>query len=112
MPFDIACPACGEDQDLAGVRSGDTILLTCERCGQQWERDPSPRCDRCGGADLQAVVQAIVEKGRGTQLSVVGTRVVHLCRRCDQERLERYNRNRPNPLMPDELPTVGPDERL
>jgi hypothetical protein len=55
------------------------------------------------------VVQAIVEKGRGTQLSVVGTRVVYLCRACDATVLERYNRNRPNPLMPDELPTTNPE---
>jgi hypothetical protein len=50
---------------------------------------------------------AIVEKGRGTQLSVVGTRTVFLCSTCDAETLDRYHRNRPNPLMPDELPTVG-----
>jgi len=49
---------------------------------------------------------AIVEKGRGTQLSVVGTRTVYLCSMCDAETLERYHRNRPNPLMPNELPTV------
>jgi hypothetical protein len=50
---------------------------------------------------------AIVEKGRGTQLSVVGTRIVHLCSSCDADTLDRYHRNRPNPLMPDDLPTVG-----
>lgn len=49
---------------------------------------------------------AIVEKGRGTQLSVVGTRSVHLCVSCDAETLERWQRNRPNPLMPDTLPTL------
>lgn len=55
-------------------------------------------------------MQAIVEKSRGTQLSVVGTKIVHLCRACDEAVLERYNRNRPNPLMPSELPTVNPGE--
>ena len=89
---------------MVGSRLEDVIQLRCETCGQSWKRDPSPRCGSCGGDDLQAVVQAIVEKGRGTQLSVVGTRIVHLCRSCDQKTLERYNRNRPNPLMPDELP--------
>jgi hypothetical protein len=58
---------------------------------------------------MQAVPLAIVEKGRGTQLSVVGTRVVHLCSSCDVEALDRYHRNLPNPLMPDELPTVDPE---
>lgn len=108
----VACPSCGEDERLAGSRFGEVIQLVCEACGQSWERDPSPRCRSCGGNDLQAVVQAIVEKGRGTQLSVVGTRVVHLCRSCDEAVLDRYNRNRPNPLMPDELPTIDPGDRM
>jgi len=56
---------------------------------------------------MQAVPLAIVEKSRGTQLSVVGTRPVLLCTICDAATLERYHRNRPNPLMPDELPTIG-----
>ena len=55
---------------------------------------------------MQSVPLAIVEKGRGTQLSVVGTRIVQLCSTCDVETLDRYHRNRPNPLMPDDLPTV------
>ena len=54
---------------------------------------------------------AIVEKGRGTQLSVVGTRTIHLCPRCDSAQLARWHANRPNPLMPEELPTVQPDGR-
>lgn len=58
---------------------------------------------------MQAVPLAIVEKGRGTQLSVVGTRIVHLCSTCDVETLDRYHRNRPNPLMPDDLPTLDPE---
>ena len=32
-------------------------------------------------------------------------RIVYLCSACDAEALLRYHRNRPNPLMPDELPT-------
>lgn len=59
---------------------------------------------------MQAVVLAVVERSRGTQLSVVGSRVVHLCSTCDDATLARYHRNRPNPLMPDELPTVGPEQ--
>lgn len=108
MSIEVTCPRCGESERLTGERSGDVIRLRCEACETLWERDPSPRCRSCEGDDLQPVVQAIVEKGRGTQLSVVGTRIVHLCRSCDPEVLERYNRNRPNPLMPDELPTTNP----
>ncbi len=61
---------------------------------------------------MQAVPLAIVEKGRGTQLSVVGVRSINLCSTCDAGQLRQYHDNRPNPLMPSELPTVGPDERL
>ncbi len=104
----LSCPDCGESDDLAGVRDGDRIIVTCGTCGVSWERDPAPRCPVCGGSDLQGVPLAIVERSRGTQLSVVGTRTVNLCSVCDADALDRYHRNRPNPLMPNELPTVGP----
>lgn len=105
------CPSCGENERLTGSRVGEVIQLVCEACGESWDRDPSPSCRNCGGQDLQPVAQAVVEKGRGTQLSVVGTKVVHLCRSCDQAVLDHYNRHRPNPLMPDELPTTNPSDR-
>lgn len=103
--MDIACPLCGEDEDLAGVRNGDVIDLTCVACGHAWPRDLAVRCPECGGDDIQTVPLAIVEKSRGTQLSIVGTRPVDLCSVCDAEKLARFHANRPNPLMPDELPT-------
>jgi len=99
------CPACGERENLGGRRHGEIIRLRCHACGAQWDRDPNPTCRHCGGADMQAVPKAIVEKSRGTQLSVVGTRTIHLCSTCDAETLRAYHRNRPNPLMPDQLPT-------
>ena len=104
---DIRCPNCGEQELLAGRRDGDLILLVCERCNHAWERDPSPACPTCGNRELRAVPLAILEKARGTQLSVIGTRTIHLCPNCNAETLERWHRNRPNPLMPDELPTIG-----
>jgi hypothetical protein len=103
--MEIACPTCGEADDLSGVRAGDVIEMTCRRCGHEWRRDLAPRCPQCGGDSLRTVPLAILEKGRGTQLSVVGTRPVRLCVRCDAAALERWQRNRPNPLMPGELPT-------
>lgn len=106
--MNLSCPDCGEIDDLAGIRDGDRITVTCNACGRSWERDLTRRCPICGSDDLQDVPLAIVEKGRGTQLSVVGTRSVHLCSVCDAETLDRYHRNRPNPLMPDELPTIDP----
>ena len=47
----------------------DEIRLRCEACGHEWSRSLLPTCARCGGTDLQTVPLAIVEKGRGTQLS-------------------------------------------
>lgn len=107
----IAC-VCGETNALQGERLDGSIHLTCGICEHEWTRDLSARCDRCGGTDLQTVPLAIIEKGRGTQLSVVGVRSVDLCSACDAGQLRQYHDNRPNPLMPTELPTVGPDERL
>ena len=103
--MDIACPLCGEAEDLSGERRDQIIDLTCGLCGHAWPRDLTARCEVCGGDDIQTVPLAIVEKSRGTQLSIVGTRPVDLCSVCDAEKLAQFHRNRPNPLMPDELPT-------
>lgn len=105
--MNVACPACGEAEDLRGERSGDVITLQCVACGHVWPRDLVPRCETCGGEDVEAVPLAILEKGRGTQLSIIGTRTIHLCYSCDAAALATFHKNRPNPLMPDELPTVG-----
>lgn len=109
MALEITCPVCGEEEDLAGIRRVDHIESTCGRCGQVWDRSLTPMCHRCGGSDLQDVPLAIIEKSRGTQLSVVGIRVVHLCSECDAEDLAHWQRNRPNPLFPRDLPTVDPE---
>lgn len=106
MALEISCPICGEAEQLTGARSGDHITITCGGCGQEWDRPTKPTCPQCGGADLQPVPLAIVEKSRGTQLSVVGIRIVHLCNGCDASDIARWQRNRPNPLLPEELPTV------
>lgn len=109
--IDVGCPNCEESADLRGRRGTGVIFMTCGRCGANWERSLQPTCARCEGTDMQAVPLAIVEKSRGTQLSVVGTRTVHLCSVCDASTLADYHRNRPNPLMPDQLPTVTPEGR-
>jgi hypothetical protein len=110
MAIRIECPECGESEDLAGVRSAESIALTCHACGKMWDRSLQKTCDRCGSADIQTVPLAIVERSRGTQLSVLGTRPVDLCSHCDRTKLAKYHANRPNPLMPDSLPTVGEEQ--
>lgn len=105
MSLEISCPVCGESEELSGTRNGEQIDLRCESCGQRWARATSPTCPRCRGVDLAEVPHAIVEKGRGTQLSVVAIRVVPMCWACDVDEIRRWQANRPNPLMPAEMPT-------
>jgi hypothetical protein len=107
MAIDITCPDCEESENLVGSRSAESIRMRCENCGAEWNRTLAKKCATCGGDDLQTVPLAIVEKSRGTQLSVVGTRPVHLCSVCDADVLRHYHDHRPNPLMPTDLPTVG-----
>jgi len=102
----IRCPYCAETSDLAGRRRGDSIEVRCGACGERWSRDLQPRCSECDGTDMQPAVMAMVEKSRGTQLSVVGTRIIHLCSDCDASALAKFHRNRPNPLMPRDLPNL------
>lgn len=106
MTIDIRCPACGETDELRGERRGDVIALVCEVCDAEWARDPAarPDCGRCGGNDLREAVQAVVEKSRGTQLSIQSFRQVWLCPSCDADRYDRYKISN-RPLPPDELPT-------
>lgn len=105
--MDFECPNCGEDESLRGLRRPAEILLFCEKCNYKWKRDLDPVCKRCNGSDMQQVPLAILEKGRGTQLSVVGTRLIYLCSECDAETLRTYHGNRPNPLMPTDIPNAG-----
>lgn len=103
---ELQCPACGETEELIGKPRNDLIEVECQLCSQRWERDPNaiPNCDRCGGTDMEGAVKAIVEKSRGSQLSIVATQVVYLCRVCDDKVLASYLVGR-SPLMPDQLPT-------
>ena len=106
----LACPSCGESERLEGHDVDTGIEVECRTCGFAWVRDPSPACARCGLRDLFSAVAAIVEKGRGTQLSIVGSRVIHLCEECDAATIAYYLRTRPNPLMPDQLPNSPGEE--
>ena len=99
----IACTRCGEDENLDGERDGETIVITCASCGLVWDRDLTPSCGTCGSTDVRPAFQAIVDKSRGTQLSIQSMRLVYLCPHCEPERLADYLQSK-SPLSPDELP--------
>lgn len=106
MAADISCPGCGETDELRGERRDHLIALVCEVCDAEWVRDPTarPDCERCGGTDMREAVQAVVEKSRGTQLSIQSFRQLWLCPSCDAQVYDKYKiTNRP--LPPDVLPT-------
>lgn len=102
---DLSCPECGETEELSGTRSGDSIDVRCETCHHEWTRDLSPRCPSCGADELEEAVKAVLEKSRGSQLSIVGTQTVYLCKRCDADLVASYRTSR-SPLMPDDLPAT------
>lgn len=107
MARDVVCPLCGEDDDLSGERHAEEITVTCGSCGQSWSRSLTWKCPTCGGEDLVTVPTAILERSRGTQLSVVGIRMVPMCATCDRDDIERWQRHLPRPFMPTDLPTIG-----
>jgi len=84
MALEIVCPQCGGDDDLRGAPLDDgTIRLTCDACRIEWVRDPRPRCPNCGGDDLYHRPRVIVEKSRGTQMSIQGVHVEYGCHACE-----------------------------
>ncbi|MCP5027821.1 MAG: hydrogenase maturation nickel metallochaperone HypA [Actinomycetia bacterium] len=101
---DLVCASCGEEENLRGERVDELITITCEECGLVWDRDLTPRCPTCGRDDVRVAFQAIVEKSRGTQLSIQSMKLVYLCPDCDPELLARWIESN-SPLPPDELPT-------
>ena len=104
---EVVCPNCGEDENLRGdsKESGNTekVKVTCETCQIEWERDITPKCSSCSSGDLRAAVRSIVDKSRGTQLSIQSLSVVYLCPNCDSEELNAWNQSN-TPLPPHELP--------
>ncbi len=105
---DLTCANCGEDDDLLGERDGEVITITCQACGLVWDRDLAPSCGTCGSTDVRPAFQAILDKSRGTQLSIQSMRLVHLCPTCDPEKLEAYLHSN-TPIPPDELPVTPRD---
>lgn len=77
----ISCPSCGEGARLRGERRGETIVVRCEACGQEWARDPE-MCPSCGKRALSDQREPLIQKARGTQQSIIGFRIVKECYSC------------------------------
>jgi Zn ribbon nucleic-acid-binding protein len=104
---DVRCPSCGEQEELSGRRTDGEILLTCHTCGYDGPRVAQRRCETCGGGDVVERPKALVERSRGTQLSVVGYTTTVLCRVCDADELAAALAHG-GAVLPKELPTVDP----
>jgi hypothetical protein len=102
MPL-VSCPHCDEDENLEGANVDGTITITCGGCGAVWDRDMTPKCATCGRTDVREALQAILDKSRGTQLSIQSMKVVWLCPECDADTLRRYLDSN-TPLPPDRMP--------
>lgn len=101
MAVAIVCPECGTDDHLRGTKQADdTIELTCAACDVTWVRDPSPSCPKCGGRDMEASPRLLVEKSRGSQMSIQGIQREFLCRLCDLDQILA----RRDGYLPDRLP--------
>jgi Zn finger protein HypA/HybF involved in hydrogenase expression len=84
VALEIICPRCESDESLRGRPLDDGLIeLTCDACTISWKRDPRPTCPKCGGDDLYHLPQVILEKSRGTQMSVQGIHVEYGCWACD-----------------------------
>jgi hypothetical protein len=82
MPI-VACPTCGEDEELTGQRSGEAILLSCGRCGHAWDRDTRLVCGLCGGQDIEGIPTSTLEEaGRAGVRTPSGIRLVYYCWSC------------------------------
>jgi len=102
---DIVCPCCGEAEHLQGQRLDELIRITCENCGSTWDRDPRQSCGRCRSTDMYPAPVAVIEKSRGSQLSIVSTTTEYLCWHCDRDLIDNQ-RQSGTALMPDQLPTL------
>jgi hypothetical protein len=96
----VACPQCGEDEELAGERDGETIILTCGSCGTAWDRDTRLVCLLCGSEEIEGIPTSTLEEaGRGDQRTPSGIRLVYYCFSCQSDDV-RSSSPRPGPQPP------------
>lgn len=97
----IACPQCGEDDDLTGTKRADgTLEVTCGSCGAMWGRGAKPRCRLCGSEDLAYRPKPLWEKGRGDQRTPAGRIDAYSCYQCGGRDVTS---NEPIPGPPDHV---------
>jgi Zn ribbon nucleic-acid-binding protein len=87
MSLEILCPNCATDDHLSGTRRDQVIVITCAGCGLEWERPVAPHCATCGSTDVVAQPVPLLERSRGTQMSITAMHIETLCRTCDADRL-------------------------
>ncbi len=74
MAQEIVCTTCRTDDHLSGSRRDDDLIeLHCEACDVRFTRDPRPSCPTCGGFEMEAMPKVLLEKSRGSQLSIQGS---------------------------------------
>lgn len=79
----VACPACGETEELTGTRNDEgTLEVHCEVCGADWQRNPERRCRLCGSTDLAYSPKPLWERGRGDQRTPAGQIPAYACWAC------------------------------
>jgi Zn ribbon nucleic-acid-binding protein len=87
MSLEILCPNCATDDHLRGERRDSVIVITCAACGLSWDRPVAPHCGTCGSTDVVAHPVPLLERSRGTQMSITAMHIETLCRTCDADRL-------------------------
>jgi hypothetical protein len=99
VSLDIRCPNCATDEHLRGTRQDAVIVIVCESCDLSWERPVAPHCATCGSTDVVAHPVPLIERSRGTQMSITAMHIETLCRTCDADRLaERHEGHLPRSL--------------
>ena len=105
----VSCPQCGEEENLSGVAGfvvfdHDDIKVSCGSCEFSWVRTRMvPTCPTCGSTDVRRAARSIVDKSRGTQLSIQSIEIIYLCVICDADDLATWNQSN-TPLRPREMP--------
>ncbi|HUG75400.1 MAG TPA: hypothetical protein VMM81_06995 [Acidimicrobiia bacterium] len=79
---DIACPECGEQELLTGIRRDDAIAVECGACGAAWTRDTTMKCGLCGSERVAYAPKPLWERGRGEQRTPAGRIDSYSCSDC------------------------------